>query len=59
MEELNQTRVHQARQLAEVRQRTQADKARERSDQERLDTELRVAQAELEKSKDREKQVCM
>ncbi len=57
VEQLTQAKVQQARQLAELRQKLQADKARDRSGQERLEAELRVAQSELEKSKEREEQV--
>ena len=67
MEELTQARVQQARQLAKARQRAHTSTEQERNDgergggeremAERLKGELRVAQCELEKAKDRERQV--
>ena len=67
MEELTQARVQQARQLAKARQRAHTSTEQERNDgeggggeremAERLKGELRVAQCELERAKERERQV--
>jgi len=67
VEELTQARVQQARQLAKARQRAHVSTEQERNGgeggreeremAERLKRELKVAQCELERAKEREQQV--
>ena len=57
IEELSQSRVHQAKQLAEARQKVQASRMKERDEMEKLEDELRAARKELEKAKEKSKEV--
>ena len=57
IEELSQSRVHQAKQLAEARQKVQTSRMKERDEMEKLEDELRAARKELEKAKEKGKEV--
>ena len=57
IEELSQSRVHQAKQLAEARQKVQAGLMKERGEMDKLEGELKMARKELEKVKEKSKEV--
>ena len=57
IEELSQSRVHQAKQLAEARQKVQASLMKERDEVDQLEGELKTARKELEKVKETSKEV--
>ena len=57
IEELSQSRVHQAKQLAEARQKVQASLIKERDEMDKLEGELKIARKELEKVKEKSKEV--
>lgn len=59
IEELSQSRVHQAKQLAEARQRVQASQMKERDEMEKLEGELKTARKELENVKEKSKEVSI
>lgn len=57
IEELSQSRVHQAKQLAEARQKVQASLMKERDEMDKLEGELKMTRKELEKVKENSKEV--
>lgn len=57
IEELSQSRVHQAKQLAEARQKVQASLTKERGEMDKIEGELKTARKELEKIKEKSKEV--
>jgi uncharacterized coiled-coil protein SlyX len=57
IEELSQSRVHQAKQLAEARQKVQASLTKERDEMDKLEGELKMARKELENVKEKSKEV--
>ena len=59
IEELSQARIHQAKQLAEARHKVQTSQTKEREQMEKLESEVKTAQSELERVKDKEKEVCL
>ena len=59
IEELSQSRVHQAKQLAEARQKVQAGLMKERGEMDKLEGELKMARKELEKVKEKSKEVSL
>ena len=59
IEELSQSRVHQAKQLAEARQKVQASQVKERGEMEKLEGELKTVTSELERAKEKEREVCV
>ena len=57
IEELSQSRVHQAKQLAEARQKVQASLMKERDEMDKLEGELKTTRKELENVKEKSKEV--
>lgn len=57
IEELSQSRIHQAKQLAEARKKVQASQMKDRDGMEKLEGELKTTRKELEKTRDKGKEV--
>ena len=57
IEDLSQSRIHQAAQLAEARQKVLSSRTRDREEMERLEEELRTARTDIRQVREKEKEV--
>ena len=57
IEELSQSRIHQATQLAEARQKVLASRTKDREEMEKLEGELRTAKSNLRQAQEKAKEV--
>ena len=57
LEELSQSRVHQAKQLAEARQKVQSSLMKEKGEIEKLEGELKTTKSEFERARQKEREV--